>query len=581
MKIQTKESVFDLIRGNRESYGWIIDLAMLRDRAGLAGVPNTNMLTQLADTHEVTSSIPSDLRETEWLKDRLGDCITDWVWNNDAWEKFEPIFETMMPDDLFWIWREYHWFNTGKYQPPLFVEQFRSLDLQDRHLSLWWHMPHISLNEPTMVAYTPSVQYGKEDRQVVMKVGRYIQKFYGDLLAPEVIRSMADGVKKFDIHFGDTREYFRGVYEHDNLGSCGSCMTGSVSRFDVVGDYHPVEVYASGEFRIVWMTDPFSNNTPYVARAIVHEPSKSFVRVYGVEASALRDRLELMGYFMADSWPVGARLLEIKDDNDDDDSVYVLPYIDGSRKTVKLTDTGFVICDSSGDYDFYCSDTRGVYGRKSSTAYCEGCNTDVDVDDPDDLDWEYSDYYGHYLCHGCTNHGRYVVAVGRHGREDWVHGEHVIYVNDRAYHDSYLQENDIVYSDAADEYLHRDDAVDAEGDGVVPISDALMMADGEWRYVPSMQLFVETAFVFVRQTDGGFDCYEEGRENDDEILAQLRAEERTVVDDLGNLVMPDIFTAREVLERYAFSTRKIYAFMRRIGLSNLSNYDINLCIHGR
>ena len=85
-----------------------------------------------------------------------------------------------------------------------------------------------------------------------------------------------------------------------------------------------------------------------VARAIVHEPTKTFVRVYG--DSNLMQALEHLGYTKADGWPVGIRL---RTRYSSDKSKLKVPFVDGDVFNAELVQDKqnlFMELQSKGPY---------------------------------------------------------------------------------------------------------------------------------------------------------------------------------------------------------------------------------------
>jgi len=103
-------------------------------------------------------------------------------------------------EENWWRCREARRFIDGQYRMPYFLHALHVLkhDLRSRYEH---HYLHMSTDFPEMVSFTPSVEYGKSDRQVVMKVGRYLTKFYADVFSAEKIREIANNGKDLDIQW--------------------------------------------------------------------------------------------------------------------------------------------------------------------------------------------------------------------------------------------------------------------------------------------------------------------------------------------------------------------------------------------
>lgn len=464
--------------------------------------------------------------------------------------------EACMPHDHWWLLREAYRFINGNYTPAVLVSQLYRLacsnrdsnsDLENRVRSLWWHFPHISLDEPSMVAYTPNPEYGVRDRQVRTKVGRYLQQFYGDLITSEQIRSMANGTKQLDLEFESD---IRAGYMRAGRDGVTSCMTHPVSNYETCGDYHPVDAYQTGDFKVALLHDGFSNEI--CARTLVHEPSRVFVRVYGREFNTLVDRLTEQGYSEQSYWEEGTRLLLIRDDDDH----VVVPYMDGDTKSASIEyhdGKEWLVVDSGGDVDL--STTSGVW-YEQERQLCENCD---EYSDCDEDDMEYSSYHGMTIGPCCIEDFCEAI-VSRRGSTDWVRRDDVIECacNENLYADDVLEEFGIVWCEATGDYRFEDNLVtDVRGEDV-PSENAHEIANtvnsGETAYIYEQDLDNVLKLVLER-VDGVVKLwlYNSDLVDEDEnyeAFVQRYANARTVVDDFGNMVKPDYMTLEELVHYF-------------------------------
>ena len=86
--------------------------------------------------------------------------------------------------------RELSRFRTGEYQrcielldDPEFREAYESECQRTGVPHYMLHYLHWSVKDPEMVAYTPSIEYGIRDRQVRVRLGRYLSKHFGHVLS--------------------------------------------------------------------------------------------------------------------------------------------------------------------------------------------------------------------------------------------------------------------------------------------------------------------------------------------------------------------------------------------------------------
>ena len=550
-KIQNKEVLLQVLHNyavNDPCNADLIQVFRLKDYAGSVGRPNCNTLVYKHEANvfmlgeEATQEqldrnacLPletiADKLVRQCLQKDLPSCLDNTEYSTrEAYKqtKLVAMAHELIPDSAFWVYRECARFHFEHYTPPLFLEQLHSLNLLDK--SLWWHFPHISIEEPSMVAYTPSPEYGKADRQVRMKVGRYLQQFYGKMLTQDQIRSMANGVKNLTFHMSKERSAFKAVYEDSSgdRGQTGSCMAGS-NIGDVYGDYHPAEVYASGDFAITWLTDHITNEL--VARAVLAYPDQPnngghFVRLYGDEACSLHDMLTAKGYEKRSEYKSGLRLLVLTDDNDN----YLMPYIDGCERNVSMMNGSWIIGSCQGEHHHIASSQSGIY---EGGAICDHCG---DHTDQSEEDMAYSDYHGIRIGECCLD--EYTYCYSRHGNMDYIESSNVVYceTDGEYYHDRCLDEHGIVHCEREDAYRSEDECVQspdgeymAEGDSV-----RIELADGDEVFYhhtdthPIMQMVValpEDYWGIVR-------CFM--RDDMPEAEATAYAEAQRFVDDYGN-----------------------------------------------
>jgi hypothetical protein len=381
-------------------------------------------------------------------------------------------------DENYWVFREAYRLQTSVYTAPVFIKPL--MQRNKLHDNLVLHFPHTSVEDPTMVAFTPSHEYGKRDRQVRMKVGKYLTKYYSGVLTPEEIRAFANGSKGLEVKFAETEAEMRYVYRHGP----SSCMSGHVDEFhDIEGDYHPVDVYADGDFRLAYI-EPMEKSI--LARAFVNERHKIWVRAYGDEANTLGDWLCENGYEHLDTWE-NCYLKIVKDDNNQ----FVLPFLDGNTKGVRQKDGKWLI--TSHNTDIRCDFTNGVYSD-SDNGTCDCCGSDVPEDS---LTW--SEYHQESICEGCID--RYCFAYYSGGRT-FVHQDECVYneSNDEHYEYHYAIEEAGLVQTTDGCWYHYDDTVeDLDGEHIYT-GDALEV--GEEDGSPVYASRGEYNSDFVIQFDG-------------------------------------------------------------------------------
>lgn len=263
----------------------------------------------------------------------------------------------------------------------------------------WWmnrpqevveHYTHVSLDDPSMVAFTASADHGERDRQTRMKPGKYLKRFFGDVLSDKRIAFYAEwfatGSKPsvdFEGTFGlaTTGDEIKEVY----AGRISSCMEGEDC----------VRVYAAGDLAIAYWTDPCGN---YVARALCWPEKQIYGRIYPEPRDenagvALRQAMAAKGWKdenVSDGGFNGARILKI----DGDCGGWVMPYID-RQYGVSYAGKFWVMAKNGADYD--CGSTSGYIGDDRRD--CDHCGAPVHEDDTYVVALGYSERYGGGISH--------------------------------------------------------------------------------------------------------------------------------------------------------------------------------------
>lgn len=221
-----------------------------------------------------------------------------------------------------WHCREYDRFHDGTYKRvPWERETWAATSATVDHYV------HVSRHDPLLVAYTASAEHGEADRQTRIAPGRYLTRFYGDVLTQKDIqywcgRFKGENKDEIELKFASTPDDIVWVYENGP----NSCMSGGADRFDADG-YHPACVYGAGDLAVAYIL----NDGRVTARAVCWPEKKIYGRTYG-DGDALSTKLRAAGYAYGDESDFdGARLLRIKCSNG-----FVCPYLDvGSYRRVE------------------------------------------------------------------------------------------------------------------------------------------------------------------------------------------------------------------------------------------------------
>ena len=284
-----------------------------------------------------------------------------------------------------WFAREQLRFQNGDYDPVPWPD----------HLTQYpGHFLHLSTETPGNVAFTQSDRHGEADRQTTVKPGRYLTKYFPDLLSPEVARLaglISAKQKPSELFIARTREEISHVY----INGPSSCMSSGFSNLHA----HPSEVYAGPDTAVAYIKGSADR---IVGRTVIrtNEPL-GYMRLYGDDVRLL-EALESNGYGEAVSFE-GCRLLRI---NRNDEEI-IAPYVDGGDtscaryspmaadlcdKYLTLSDDGEVELTSTSGYvditTYECSECESYVDSEDHHShdgciYCNQCYHDIFVDDFD------------------------------------------------------------------------------------------------------------------------------------------------------------------------------------------------------
>jgi len=238
---------------------------------------------------------------------------------------------------------------------------------------VYWtmHYPRVSEVDPSQVAFTPEEAWGEQDRQLRMKPGRYLQRYFGEVLEAHVIEqwalqySVEHEVQTFNVAM--TPDEIEDVYLH-GPSSCMSHLAGEYQSNE-----HPTRVYGAGDLGIAYL-GPMGSAT---ARCLVWPEKRVYGRIYGDEAR-MQAALVAAGYTRADTFD-GARLLYIEQDD-----TFILPYLDSPTTCVDIERRErkqYLILRDRGDYEGGTSDHTTGLQDAGRSVWCERCENRVHPDD--------------------------------------------------------------------------------------------------------------------------------------------------------------------------------------------------------
>lgn len=262
---------------------------------------------------------------------------------------------------------------------------------------------HRALKDKTQVACYPTRRDAERGREVVMTAGRFFAGTTAYKSASEV-QKMAE---KFVLATNAPKLQFATepndwVTVYSNGRGFSSCMDGSKFGWN----NHPVRFYAYPDngLALAYITMPGEPDV-VVARSIVNQERKQYVRVYG--DARLKEILEGAGY-KHDSF---AALQHVKCwAKPDGDSGRRLraPYLDGVGRIDWDRKSEYCTIDDDGEYD--AEDANGFACLEGSNYTCGYCEDNYDEDDV-----EYTEYHDEYICDSCASNYYTRAIINVHG----------------------------------------------------------------------------------------------------------------------------------------------------------------------
>jgi hypothetical protein len=363
-------------------------------------------------------------------------------------------------------WRDMRWYYT---------------DDTYNHIRYPDHYAHISIDKVSMIAFTENEQKGVRDRQTRMSPGKYLSRFFSDVLTPLEIQRLATELgasynADAELHFAVTDDEFEEVYTTGPR----SCMSHEPSFFNSC--VHPVRVYAGHDLQLAYI----KREGRITARTLVWPDKLRYSRVYG-DAVRLTHMLGQIGY--KEGTLSGAKITRVMDGDE-----YVIPYLDHLCGAVDKG-THLLLSDGSHNGCDIASDRQN--GLSGDRVQCYECGESLNEDDArgdgdhNYCDSCYNDRYGF-----CQRTEESVprdeieeVRTARRTNGNWrtqewgeyARNEHAFYCEADMvwYSDSFDQaeirgqtwgpdaiENNAVMCEGTDEYVHIDDSVTLE-DGTV------------------------------------------------------------------------------------------------------------------
>ena len=224
-----------------------------------------------------------------------------------------------------------------------------------------------------------------EHKQIIELTDKYLERFAKRKLFLKEGTDAADFVKAYSWTQAPTDNINT---THQRKSSASSCMRYDFDHLPV----HPVSVYASGDFKILWSEDA---DGKIASRCVVRVMPDGKYRggpIYGVSEQAI-DLIEHHintngGEYGCDGAWEGARL--VRKPADDADSFYA-PYLDPEPR--RLHDDGeYLVISDDGEID--ANGYQGILGAYD--CQCENCGCGMSEDD-----YYFSEYTECRYCNDC------------------------------------------------------------------------------------------------------------------------------------------------------------------------------------
>ena len=302
--------------------------------------------------------------------------------------------------------------------------------------SMVFERPHVSEKDALRLAYTRNHDHGERDVQTVTSLGKYIRARFSTLSDHQIRDLVALNVpESVTFKLVHTLEE---MIHHLEEGP-DSCM---LQGQDTDTEHHPYRTYNPefGWHMAVRLVNGVTKGRALCCKDTRHEHDyKQFVRTYALNEGSgysqadhaleawLKDE---QGYSHNCSWS-GYKLAKLRREHNGD---YVAPFLDGDCKDVDVYGEYLMIVD---DGEYRCDNTNGTMEENNKVA-CECCSDSCDEDD-----MTYVEDVEGRVCSHCLDH-HFAYAYSHRGRREYVRCEHVMWYKDDAYHNDYLDDNEMV-----------------------------------------------------------------------------------------------------------------------------------------
>lgn len=267
------------------------------------------------------------------------------------------------------------------------------IESKARTLPVWYHcpwyqerendilaFPHVDPKDKAMILYYESGLKGKRNKTTSTTPGKFLQKYFGDILSQPQIKMWAERHKETfevvqpnkELKWADTPQQIEMVYSA--MTKFYSCMGDIRSIHHSIG--HPTRAYGAGDLSVAYV----HQGQLVLARAVVWREKGLVGRVYGddtllrtllkkdgIKSNSNQDKFDVMVGAKMLLIPLQGKLHRAMDVVDSGSSLpdIVVPKLDGNATGLSPVDGNLVIDPPDRD-SLYHADNENGYSQASN-----------------------------------------------------------------------------------------------------------------------------------------------------------------------------------------------------------------------
>jgi hypothetical protein len=345
---------------------------------------------------------------------------------------------------------------------------------------------HPAKCDPAKIACYPTRADAARNREVVMSAGRFFAACYPSYSPRDVqayAEAYANAQKPPVLHFADDAEAWCNVYASQRGFS--SCMGG---KWDRDSSTNPVRfyVYPKNGLRLAYLTHNGKPDGETVARSIINDKRKKYVRVYG--DARLHGVLQSLGYDEDAEGALDGVKCAARTNRHGE---LIAPYVDGSNRRAQW-DGERDYCTIADDGNFDIQNTDGTATGDCDDENMMTCDHCGDQAHEDEV--YYSEHHEISICAHCSQRHYTSAIIDRCGNRDLIRDDCVITIGNETYLDDpevlskcgfiltydseWITEDSAVYLEYLGEYVDCDectrlDVATPEGDNHALCDDTI------------------------------------------------------------------------------------------------------------